>query len=490
MKKIAILPILAMALGFAACDDVDLGTGIPVINPEIPAAGSEQVALGASQSTPAVAILADLEATGASLPVAELKPLEGWPEGYGFAAKGFVSASEDFENSFEIPVNVIGETIEVNPTDLEGIIYDNITKDPNNQTVWMRFNVYAKKGAEEILLGGNDTFYGPVKLVVKPFDPEIVFENLYYFIYTQDPTSWTKNNAVPFTRGEASVYDDPNFSGMLNLDGATVGSGIYWKILPASGFDADNFENALGVASSKSENSKVTGTLSREADAEPGLYTLVGPAMFQFNIEDLKFEYKQAIPNFWMAGDYVNGTSWNNGQFALVMWTENYSDYVGMAHIGSMFKFAPQAAWSGDFGVNAQPSWSEKDSGLVGEGSANGGNNIEVPEDGLYYIQLNYPTRALKMTLVTTIGIIGQFNGWADDVDLTPSEDLLTWTATVDLTPGGVKFRFNDNWDNSLGGSFDNLSPFADNINCELEGTYEITLHLDNIPYTVTTVKK
>ena len=43
MKKIAILPILALAMGFAACDDVDLGTGIPVVNPELPAAGPDLV---------------------------------------------------------------------------------------------------------------------------------------------------------------------------------------------------------------------------------------------------------------------------------------------------------------------------------------------------------------------------------------------------------------------------------------------------------------
>ncbi len=489
MKKLAILPILALALGFAACDNVDLGTGIPVTNPQLPAAGVDQVTLTASPATSAVVNLAELDYDGHFVQVADLTRNEGWPAGYGFAANGFLSATEDFAVSYEIPVTVMSDSIlELNPNDIQGIIHDNITKDPGEQTVYVRFNIYAAKGAEKILLGGPDTFFGPVKMTVKPFDPEVTFENLYYFVYTSDPVSWNKDNAVAFTRSDRSVYDDPDFSVTLNLDGATVGDGLYWKILPASGYDADNFENAIGVEAASASATK--GKLDKAANAVPGFFTMTGPVLFKFNIETLEYDYIQAIPNFWMAGDYVNGTSWNNGQFALVMWTDNYTDYVGMAHIGSQFKFSPQAGWGGDFGVNAQPSWSEQASGLVGEGAANGGNNIEVPEDGLYYIQLNYGTRALKLTLVTTIGMIGDFNGWGDDVNMTPSEDLLTWTATVDLTEGGLKFRFNDNWDNSLGGSFDKLSPFADNIAVSEAGTYEVTLHLDNIPYTATLVKK
>ena len=58
MKKIAILPILALAMGFAACDDVDLGTGIPVVNPELPAAGPDLVTVTPAADIPSVVNLA------------------------------------------------------------------------------------------------------------------------------------------------------------------------------------------------------------------------------------------------------------------------------------------------------------------------------------------------------------------------------------------------------------------------------------------------
>ena len=93
----------------------------------------------------------------------------------------------------------------------------------------------------------------------------------------------------------------------------------------------------------------------------------------------------------------------------------------------------------------------------------------------------------------TAIYLIGDFNGWAASEPMTPSDDNLTWKATVTMSAGNAwKFRMNNGWDINLGGNLQNLTGFGNpaNLVCDADGTYEITLYLGTIPYTATMVKK
>ncbi len=88
------------------------------------------------------------------------------------------------------------------------------------------------------------------------------------------------------------------------------------------------------------------------------------------------------------------------------------------------------------------------------------------------------------------LALIGGFNNWNGDVELTPSAYDKTWTGTLVLeSDSDWKFRFNNDWGINLGGSVDNLVPNGDNLNCQA-GTYEITLDLSKLPYSCTVVKK
>ena len=57
-----------------------------------------------------------------------------------------------------------------------------------------------------------------------------------------------------------------------------------------------------------------------------------------------------------------------------------------------------------------------------------------------------------SVTKVETISIIGDFNGWAGDVDMTYDPDEGCWKATATVTDGGLKFRMNHDWTVSWGG--------------------------------------
>lgn len=487
MKKIAILPILAFAAAFVACDNVDLGTGIPVVNPELPAAGPEMVTIAKSDLNPAVADLATLAYNEQNLAVATATAGEGWPEGYGFGGTAQVALNADFNDAATLPVVAQGNTLALNPNDLQGAIYA-VTHDPENKNVFVRFNIAAVNGKENIVLGGPDKFYGPIEITVKPFAPEEVFERTYYFIYTSDESTWSIANAVevPYT-GAGSVYDNPAFSIIVNFDGATVGSGLFWKLLPKSAYDVNDMNQAFGVDGDKIDKNPAT--------AKAGTFNLTGPAEISFNLETLDYNIQQAIPGFWAAGTSVNGTSWNNGQFAYILHTNDYKFYYGFANMlngGGQpeFKFSPTNAWNGDFGVSSDIDFHENGGVYSGNGSADGGNNIKLPVEGLYYITLDWSNKGLFLSTINTIGMIGDFNGWAESVAMTASADNLTWTGEVTLGAGqGWKFRMNNGWDINLGGDLNGLTPGGGNIVCTEAGTYTVTLNLTTPP-TATLVKK
>lgn len=501
MKKYIFLPAFAaLALGFAACDDDDT-LGIPVTNPQLPAIEDNIVSVGASDEAPAVADLQAYNDNEQNFPVAAITATEEWPEGYGFGAVAQISRSEDFAQAFDIPAYTNGKTILLNPDDVQGVIYDNFTKDPANIDLWVRFGVLAVNGKEEIRMGNADTFYGAEKITVKPFDPVAVIEPVYYLIYSDDAETWTKAHAIAFTHNDKSQYDDPNFTLMCNFSGAEIGDGLYWKIIPQSTYETFDLPNGFVIGVTEADSESRSGKLDISDDQLAGWFDITGPAMFEVKLDfvsnangeekALTFKYLQAIQNFWLAGDNVNGQTWSFGQ--PTMFTFNYVDYAGVANLGTQFKFSPTNGWNGDFGSDGGLSVKDNGGQVYAEGFATGSNNINVPEPGFYYISLNYATKALSILKIESMGIIGGFNGWNASVDMVASDNNFVYTLNgVELNEGDQwKFRANGQWTFSIGGDFDNLSPFnGANFECKETGTYDIRLDMSTLPWTATVVKK
>ncbi|MCR5664013.1 MAG: glycogen-binding domain-containing protein [Oscillospiraceae bacterium] len=85
-----------------------------------------------------------------------------------------------------------------------------------------------------------------------------------------------------------------------------------------------------------------------------------------------------------------------------------------------------------------------------------------------------------------TYGIIGGFNGWAEDVAMEAGEND-TWTGEVELTAGEqFKVRADGVWDNSWG------DPSTESGNCVVaeDGTYVVTITFADGAGTVTAEKK
>lgn len=128
--------------------------------------------------------------------------------------------------------------------------------------------------------------------------------------------------------------------------------------------------------------------------------------------------------------------------------------YTGYFDASSSFKLIRDVGgWSPQWGMTG------------GKPSYNTGDNISVPTSGYYTLTLNSIDN--KLTIVaataptkdyTSIGLIGEFNGWAADVALTPNTNTQShvWYVTHEFTAnaasdGGCKFRANGGWDVNWG---------------------------------------
>lgn len=182
---------------------------------------------------------------------------------------------------------------------------------------------------------------------------------------------------------------------------------------------------------------------------------------------------------------YTPGSSngWNQND-SQILTTGNYVNFQGYAHLSGEFKFTSQPNWDGiNYGAG------DEEGVLSTDGSA---GNLTVDKDGLYWCEVNLGKLTYSTTYISTIGIIGGFNGWSGSDPLTPSSDFLTWTIKdVKLSAGEEwKFRANDGWDINLGGNVDDLTQGGSNLVIEETGTYDIVLNLASVPYTCTLTKK
>lgn len=492
MKKFAFLSIIALGLGMVSCDDFTYPNPPAQSNPQEPV--FESATLKLNSIVAADVDLIQANAVNKAVALAEFVSVDGLPETYTLSFVGQMAGNESFGGAQDFEVAFDGKTISATADNLDAAYHSALgTIDPRAKNVYIRFKAYAEsEGVPAARLGGMDGYFCTLTTNMTPFAPDFVIEDAYYLIYSADAETWTKENAIQFNHGSASPYDDPSFSVICNFTAEEVGAGLYWKVIPQTTYDSFDLTSGIVYGVTEEDSEKRSGSLDESAAQLAGYFDLVGSAMFDVNMHDLTFSFKQAIENFWLAGDNVNGLSWKFDDQP-TMWTKNYIDYAGFANLGSEFKFSPQAGWGGDFGSDDGLTFETTANGeFIGTGEAKGGKNINVAEPGFYYISLNYASKAVQLVKITSFGIIGGFNGWSESIEMTASEDNMVYTLTADLNAGDEwKFRANGQWTVSLGGALDNLSPFnGENLKCEETGTYDITLNLSTLPWTATLVKK
>ncbi|MBS0010482.1 MAG: SusE domain-containing protein [Bacteroidales bacterium] len=107
-----------------------------------------------------------------------------------------------------------------------------------------------------------------------------------------------------------------------------------------------------------------------------------------------------------------------------------------------------------------------------------GGPAIVPPADGYHVLDVDVAGMTYEFE-ARMIGLIGSAtpNGWdSPDQKMDYDQASGTWSITVDLVVGEIKFRLNDGWAWNLGGTPDNLYHDGPNLQISSAGNYTISL--------------
>lgn len=484
MKKFSIMLMAALALGFTSCDDES--EAIPQSNPQEPIMSAEGLTVAPGESVLAgeidLAALNEAAQNVAAIAVTEVKDL---PAGNDLKFVMQLAADENFSKTENVAVSYENNVGYVAPADWQAAHLAVFGRSPKAKTAYIRFAAYVVKGASEVRLGNPDLYYGASSVVVTPFPSDLVLEEAYYLVGTA--CDWSVANAIKFNHSSASVYDDPVFTLKVDISADQAAAGWWWKIVPESTFlngdwadgqysqfgPAVNGETALeGFIGPKTVNED--GTMN---DPGAGCINEEGQWLLTIDMEAGTYAFTSAVDYLYTPGD-ANG--WNPAN-SCMLFTSDYANYMGYAVCSpSGFKFTNAPDWDHvNYGPGAEAGTLSTD--------PNAGN-LMVDALGLYWCNVNTANLTYSVANVATIGVVGDAIGsWDVDVDLTPSEDFLTWTGTVTfLEAGEWKFRANDGWDINLGGNLDDLSQGGGNLATPGAGTYEVVLYLGSLPYFAT----
>jgi hypothetical protein len=141
--------------------------------------------------------------------------------------------------------------------------------------------------------------------------------------------------------------------------------------------------------------------------------------------------------------------------------------YQGFYYLDGEFKFKPnENDWNGD--------WEYDGEGKIAD---NGGDNMPAVDPGFYLIKVDLNEMTYSTTLITNISIIGGFNDWAGDVEMTYNVEGGYWECTTGEVSGEYKFRANHDWGINWGGTEDNLTQDGSNLNGD-GGTHTYKLYI------------
>ena len=145
--------------------------------------------------------------------------------------------------------------------------------------------------------------------------------------------------------------------------------------------------------------------------------------------------------------------------------------YQGFYYLDGEFKFKPNADnWDNDLEYVS----GDATSGSLTDG---GGPNCPDPGAGFYQINLDFANMYYSLLKIESISMIGGFNGWGEDLEMTYNKEEGCWEVTTDAVSGEYKFRANHDWAINWGGSVDNLTQGGANLTID-GGTHTFKLYL------------
>ena len=184
-----------------------------------------------------------------------------------------------------------------------------------------------------------------------------------------------------------------------------------------------------------------------------------------------------------VAGDY-SGHGWDGANDPKLRgdYTGKFHGPLTMYNMTYGFKFVHDGNWTGMNGGEAL-NWTL---------ALGGGDNLTLP-NGTYWFDVDMEAATATAFAITKVGLIGSFNGWSTDVEMSFDEATLTYSGTFTATEDAPEFkvRFNGSWDYSLGDDPTDLNCInAGNVYLNAPGTYNVVLDMAHNSPSLTVTKQ
>ena len=286
----------------------------------------------------------------------------------------------------------------------------------------------------------------------------INIEPAYYFTGTLN--GWNNNDtSYKLTNNGGDPYSNPTFT--CRIPAPEDGGDVKFKMTPESGLGGD-WSGCLAAGSTPGTfvYNNGGGDLVIEAVEGAKYYDLT------FNMMELTWSYKAV--NFEQFVYFIGATDgWSASDQKVALVSED-GVYTGFLYVadpngwGVEFKFQKVA---GDWGDDSQLN-SNNMNDVTGDFEKTGDNFKASAGEGVYFVTLDLAAKTLNGVKVNKMGIIGDFNGWGGDVEMTWNATDFCYEATgAGVNANGWKFRVNSDWGINLGGAtLDDLVANGDNI--------------------------
>lgn len=276
----------------------------------------------------------------------------------------------------------------------------------------------------------------------------------------------------------------------------TTGDGDNWyKFYQGSHFVAGDWDSinqgAMGCAVNGDNslfNYVVWPNDPELGEVQTAVISGAGTYEITLDINNYTYTVKRAEGRYYVVG---NPQDWSTTDMSCMFY----------AHGANIYSYT--TSWTGAWDLkiwdaNGFGDWTKTFGGINGDGSATGtlipggDGAFQSPAAGYYTLTINmndnsYSWEAVaEPTEYTSVSLIGDFNGWDGDTDLTQLELAPhNWYARVTIeSDGGLKFRADHDWATSWGTS-DKETPIGDTYYLELgdqninvpAGTYDFYLN-------------
>jgi hypothetical protein len=437
MKKI--LSIMSMALLMAGCTEDYKDWAQPFQNgPEEPVSVSISVSPGAAVD---FATITDETVKLFSASVSN-------PEG---AEATYTASITNEDGSKEIAIKT-DENFFCSTAELESAVNALWGRRPVARTIPVKVLAYVKVNGVAIASTGTTT------LTATPNAP--VIEEAYYITGTVN--GWDNNNTdYELSNGGADPYENSIFTVMIPGDKVT--GDIEFKVTPKSGLGGD-WSKCLTA----SDTEGIFAT--NNAGGNLKVAYVAGAKFYRIQFDLMNQTWSGAGLSF---GDYFyeigNESGW--GTSHALAGPANDGKYKGYYYLNGEFKFKPNADnWDDDL---------EYVSGTTTSGTLTdaGGPNCPDPGEGFYEIFLDAGALNYTLTKIESVSMIGGFNEWASDLEMTYNAEEGCWEVTTDQVSGEYKFRANHDWAINWGGDVKGLTQDGANLSID-GGSHTFKLYL------------